>query len=153
MKYLIIIFLFFTTLNAREVNLETLAKGYQKYQNEIIYYSVFYNLDYALVTTIIAYESGFNPKATYYGCNGLMQVKGGSFNPRKNIRQGCSILQRCFYLNDYDTVRAITSYNKGVRGAKRYKDTIKYTKDVLRTYNAVKILFNADFMNLFGVQK
>jgi soluble lytic murein transglycosylase-like protein len=147
MKYIIIILLA-TSLQAREIDLYSTAEGFLKYQQEIKYYSLIYDLDYRLVTTIIAYESGFNPNAEYNGCNGLMQVKGGSFEVRKNIRGGCSVLRKCF--NTFpDTLMAITAYNKGITGAKRLKGIPNYTKDIMRAYSALKILLDEDFINRF----
>jgi soluble lytic murein transglycosylase-like protein len=114
----------------------------------IKHYSKVYNLDYRLVITIIAYESNWNKDATYYGCNGLMQVSGGSFEVRSNIRAGCSILAKCYKNFPNDTM-AITAYNKGITGAKRVKGLTKYTKDILRAYNAVKMLYSDDFIRRY----
>jgi soluble lytic murein transglycosylase-like protein len=148
-KIIILIILFTIGLQAREISLIETANGYLKYKKEILHYSLIYDLDYRLVTTIIAYESGFNEKASYGGCNGLMQVKGGSFEVRSNIRGGCSILHKCFNSFPDDTIKAITAYNKGITGAKKAKGIINYTKDVLRAYGALKILLDDNFIRRF----
>ena len=149
MKYILLVILFVCGLQAREISLIQTAEGYLRYSKEIKHYSLLYGLDYRLVTTIIAYESGFNEKASYGGCNGLMQVKGGSFEVRSNIRGGCSVLRKHFNYFPNDTIKAITAYNKGITGTKKLKSVPKYTKDVLRAYSALKILLSDNFLRRY----
>ena len=78
-----------------------------------------------------------------------MQLKGGSFEVRSNIRGGCSVLRKHFNHFPNDTIKAITAYKYCLNGSKRIKGTSNYTKDILRAYNALKILLDDNFMRLY----
>jgi len=84
-----------------------------------------------LVISVIEVESGGNPNAENEGCNGLMQIKGGSFNPNENVEAGSKILATLIAksVNEADAEataedilhRSLTAYNRGWAGANRYK--------------------------------
>ena len=134
-------------LKARYINIPDTLNGYNEYRAEIHYYSNKYDLDYLLVTTIIAYESNFDQFA-HSPTNdiGLMQIHlfdkkelKKLKNARYNINKGCSILKNC--LNRYkDTLQALTAYNRGIAGAK-YKKTSKYAQNVFKNYKILIQLF------------
>lgn len=64
------------------------------------------------ILAVIHVESKFKPKARGYGGRGLMQVKGGSFNPEKNIIQGTEYLREMF-LKYRSEKKAFMAYNLG----------------------------------------
>lgn len=99
----------------------------------------------ALIMSIIEVESNFNEKATSSDgrCIGLMQVKGGSFVPSENIKQGIYILHNNFNralseeLTPLETIhKTLTAYNRGYHGSNKYYKKHKtyvsaYSKKVL----------------------
>ena len=146
MKYILSILLILTPLEARYISIPNTLQGFEKYGSEIRYYANKYNLDFLLVTTIIAYESNFKNVISPTNDVGLMQIHlfdkselKKLKNPSYNIMRGCSILRNC--LNHYkDTLQALTAYNRGIYGAKHRK-TSEYAKNVLKNYKILIKLF------------
>ena len=99
-----------------------------QYETEINFFATKYDLPPLLIRAVIRVESNFNPKARNplppsrkgVSSNGLMQVNGGSFDVRDNINTGCSILRKCFDAYDGNLLNALTAYNAGIHGAKKY---------------------------------
>jgi soluble lytic murein transglycosylase-like protein len=120
MRYLILLLIMATALRSSDFS-------------EIIRKECSFDLDTNLVKAIIKVESNWNPNASYKGCNGLMQVQGGSFTPELNIRQGCRKLRACLRLSGGNLELALTYYNMGVGKTKRLKlKTSKYAKIILK---------------------
>lgn len=67
-----------------------------------------------------------------------MQIKGGSFNPTKNIMSGTHILRHNFDKTG-DLLKAIGSYQRGISGYRKYfkkhKHHSKYVLKVMKVYN------------------
>lgn len=128
---------------SRSVNWKRYETEAPKYEKLINFYSQKYRLDPDLVRAVITWESGWGAKASNANCNGLMQVKGASFTPQKNINSGCSILRKNLDLFNSDTVLALSAYNQGA-GRIRHKVRVHglkhtgYAKNVLSVYNKIK---------------
>jgi len=137
----------------------------KKYKNYVIAYSNEFNLDKALVYSVIKVESDFNPKAvSKSGALGLMQIlpntakwianelgenysKELMFKPQKNILFGCFYLRYLFdKFEKMDVV--ICAYNAGegkvfdwlengelVREKIDYDETRNYLTKVENFYN------------------
>ena len=102
----------------------------KKYKNYVIAYSNEFNLDKALVYSVIKVESDFNPKAvSKSGALGLMQIlpstarwiakelgeeysKENMFEPKVNIRFGCFYLRYLFNKFEKQEI-VICAYNAG----------------------------------------
>lgn len=106
-----------------------------------------------LVMSVIEVESRGNQNAKNADCNGLMQIKKGTFEPVKNVIDGSKILAHYIAKSTnnaaHDTSaeqilhRALTAYNRGWRGANKYKAktgtfTSEYSKKVLKKYYKMK---------------
>ena len=132
-----------------------------KYKDLIVEYSVKYNLEPELVSSLIGAESGFDKDAvSNAGAVGLMQVLPSTaveisnklgveyydlHSPRDNIEFGCYYLK---YLLDYykgDVVYSLCAYNAGINNVKYWdfngdvdkipiKQTKNYVKKILRSY-------------------
>jgi len=133
MKYLLtIIALIFLTTNLRGAKFENI----KKYDVFVQLNSKEFNVDADLIRAIIQVESRWNPQARSKNhrfkdtnidgkatkikyvssyCNGLMQVKNGSFEPAKNIRSGTSILSKAFKRFQTDSM-SVMAYNLGQAG-------------------------------------
>ena len=106
-----------------------------------------YNLDPCLLHAIIIHESAYRPDAvSHSGARGLMQIMPGtarelgiknSFDPRENVAGGAQYYRKL--LNEFgDHYTALLAYNSGpgtVRKGKRYKETERYAKKVIFTWN------------------
>ena len=103
--------------------------------------------------SVIEVESRGNPNAEYQGCNGLMQIQNGTFEPEQNVTDGSKILAHLIAksVNNSDTNttaedvlhRTLTAYNRGWHGANKYKAktgtfTSEYSKKVLKKYYKFK---------------
>lgn len=121
----------------------------------VIYYSMMFNMDPALVSSVIMVESGGNPKVVgTHGEVGLMQVMPSNcgvtrkklFDPRENIYCGVSYLrlmeQECKHKNDFTH---LLCYNLGVAKASkvRYPKLFPYYKKVMAHYKQMADLFKA----------
>jgi soluble lytic murein transglycosylase-like protein len=138
---IIIILMTISEINSREVSMLVISEGYIKYKFFINHSANKYKVDYCLITAIAAWESEFNPNATYYGCNGLMQVNGGSFNVIDNLNHGTSILRKCFKTFPKDTLMALTAYNRGIAGAKRLGKPNYFAKKVYELFKLTRLLY------------
>jgi soluble lytic murein transglycosylase-like protein len=116
------------------------ANGYSKYKFYIHHSANKYRINYCLITALGAWESGFSQYASYKGCNGIMQVKGGSFDLVANFNAGASILAKCFKAFPQDTLMALTAYNTGIAGAKRLGKPNYFAKKVYELFKLTKLL-------------
>lgn len=140
MKKIIFFLTFFVLtifVNAREINWKRYWSEYSKYSTSIQKWSNHYGLDTNIVKALISWESGWTPKAKGIpkSCRGLMQVNGGSLDPEKNIKQGCSILKRNLIIFGYDYYKALVGYNAGSGKAKsilKSKKRWNYSTQILR---------------------
>lgn len=96
------------------------------------------------ILAVIEIESKFDPKAHGLGGRGLMQVRGGSLNPKKNLEQGIGYLRDMFLLFGSEH-KAFLAYNAGpgrvMQGkGKGLRNAAKYLKKVLavRSFYVVK---------------
>ena len=115
-----------------------------KYKKEVIFYSEYYDLDPALVLSIINAESGFDSAAeSSAGAIGLMQItpktanyiaeRTGAVNydltaPDTNIDFGCYYIK--YLLNKFENVStAIAAYNAGEGKVRNWLTDKKYSED------------------------
>jgi soluble lytic murein transglycosylase-like protein len=119
----------------RKPNWKRFNKLHIVYDSIVTKYSTEYGIDKHIVQSIITWESNWTAGGTSpQNCKGLMQVMGGSHNPDKNVHSGCKIfsnyraaMQEWFKsrynirLDNYDlTMVALTAYNRGCGGARKY---------------------------------
>ena len=113
-----------------------------------------YKMDVDLITSVIAAESNFDPKAvSRRNARGLMQlmpqtaVKLGVqnvFDPRQNIDGGTRYLRDLLQRYNNNLVLALAAYNAGPERVQRYgnvppySETISYVRRVKRTYEQRK---------------
>jgi soluble lytic murein transglycosylase-like protein len=126
-----------------------------KYDEIINKYAMLYGVDPLLIKSIIKQESGFNPNArSSAGAGGLMQLmpKTASslgvknlYDPKQNISAGTKYF--AFLLNKFngDVPLALAAYNAGPTAVAKYdnkippyKETQKYVKNIMETYNSIK---------------
>jgi soluble lytic murein transglycosylase-like protein len=113
------------------------------YKNSIASASKKYDIPVELIKAVITIESNsFSKSKGKDNCNGLMQVKCGTYDSHRNIMSGTGILKH--YLNKCknDTAKALTAYNMGYTGMKRYYKKhghgSKYAKRVLSLFNLLR---------------
>jgi len=106
-----------------------------------------YNLDPCLLHAIIIHESSYQSDAVSdSGARGLMQLMpetarelgiNNSFDPQENVAGGAQYYRKL--LNEFgDHYTALLAYNSGpgtVRKGKRYKESERYAKKVISTWN------------------
>jgi soluble lytic murein transglycosylase-like protein len=113
-----------------------------------------FNVDADLITSVIAIESNYNPKAvSRRNARGLMQLVPGTavrlgvqniFDPRENIDAGTRYLGELLHRYDNDLVLALAAYNAGPERVQRYgrvppyAETMSYVRRVKRTYEQRK---------------
>lgn len=111
-----------------------------------------YEIDANLVMTIIAVESGFNPKATSpKNAQGLMQLipdtakrfrVKDAYNAEDNIKGGLAYLQWLLSYFQGDIVLVAAAYNAGERAVEKYKgippypETQNYVKKITKLYKS-----------------
>lgn len=112
---------------------------------------------FSLIKSVIAVESGFNPRAvSKKGARGLMQIMPGNyralaisnpFDPYQNIMGGADYLKRMIKRFDGQLKLVLAAYNAGPEAVDRYKgippfqETQEYVKRVfhaLRMYQSGK---------------
>jgi hypothetical protein len=112
------------------------------------------NLDPDLVNSVIAAESGFNPKAvSRKGAQGLMQLMPGTaaalgvqdaMNPAANVEGGTRYLRELLERFQYDLAKALAAYNAGPErvqqygGLPPYPETVAYVRRILRDLRTKK---------------
>jgi Transglycosylase SLT domain len=114
-----------------------------------------YRVDADLITSVIAAESNFDPKAiSRKNARGLMQLLPSTatrlgvkniFDPQENIDAGTHYLGDLLQLYKNDLALALAAYNAGPERVLRYgqrvppfAETISYIKRVSQTYNQRK---------------
>ena len=116
-------------------------------------YASYYQLDPSLIYSIIATESGFNPKAvSSKGARGLMQLMPetanrlgvkDSFDPEQNIHAGTRHFRSLMDTFDNNLDLSLAAYNAGENLVLRlghipsYKETIDYVQSVISRYREI----------------
>ena len=125
---------------------------------DIIRFSSKYEIDPALVVSIIQVESNFNHNIiSEKGAIGLMQLipetaeelQVDPFNLSSNIEGGIKYFSKCLKLNNNDIALALASYNAGYGNVQKYEsippfvETNNYISKVLKIYTEN---FNKDYI-------
>ena len=113
-----------------------------------------YDMDVDLITSVIAAESNFNPKAvSRRDARGLMQLLPVTaaqlgvhdiFDPKENIEAGTRYLGELLKLYKNDLALALAAYNAGPDSVQRfgrvppYPETVSYVRRVKTTYETRK---------------
>jgi hypothetical protein len=113
-----------------------------------------YNVDADLITSVIAVESNFDPKAvSRKNARGLMQLLPETaarlgvqniFDPKENIEAGTHYLHDLLQKYNNDLVLTLAAYNAGPDKVQQYgrvppyAETISYVRRVKRTYEKNK---------------
>lgn len=113
-----------------------------------------YSVDADLITSVIAAESNFDPRAvSKRNARGLMQLLPETavhlgvqniFDPRENIEAGTRFLRELLQLYNNDLVLALAAYNAGSEQVQKYgrvppfTETISYVRRVTRAYRQAK---------------
>jgi hypothetical protein len=114
-----------------------------------------YSVDADLITSVIAAESNFDPKAiSRRNARGLMQLLPSTaahlgvkniFDPQENIEAGTHYLSDLLVLYKNDLALALAAYNAGPDRVQQYgqrvppfAETISYVRRVRRTYSLRK---------------
>jgi soluble lytic murein transglycosylase-like protein len=124
------------------------------YNSIIEKYAGDYHLDASLIKSIIATESGFNPKAVSpKGARGLMQLMpataeqlgvSNSFDPEQNIEGGVKYLRSLMNSFNDDIALSLAAYNAGESRVQRLgkippiKETQNYVQSVTKLYEKSK---------------
>jgi soluble lytic murein transglycosylase-like protein len=114
-----------------------------------------YKVDADLISSVIAIESNYNPKAiSRKNARGLMQLIPGTatrfgvrnvFDPRENINAGTQYLGELLHRYDNDLIRALAAYNAGPQNVQKYgrvppfRETQTYVQRVKRNYSQRKV--------------
>lgn len=114
-----------------------------------------HGIDAALIRSVIAAESGFNPGAVSpKGAQGLMQLMPATasslgvedaFNPEHNVEGGTRYLRELLLLYKGDLVKALAAYNAGpervdqYNGVPPYRETRAYVSRVIHEFNRQKL--------------
>jgi soluble lytic murein transglycosylase-like protein len=131
-----------------------LLKSSESFDAIIEKYAQYYSLDPSLIRSIIATESGFNPKAiSAKGARGLMQLMPAtakrlgvqnSFDPEQNIHGGIKHFRSLLDIFNNDLVLSLAAYNAGENLVQRLgrvpaiKETHDYVRSVTKRYEKSK---------------
>ncbi len=119
-----------------------------------------YSVDADLITSVIAVESNFDPKAvSKKNARGLMQLLPETaaqfgvqniFDPQENIDAGTHYLRDLLARYNNDLVLTLAAYNAGPERVQQfgrvppYPETAKYVRRVKRAYEKSKAGFSAE---------
>ncbi len=133
----------------------TARKGASAFDPVIEKYATQYQLDPSLVRSVIATESGFNPKAvSSKGARGLMQLMPSTaslvgvtdaFDPEQNILGGVKHLRYLLDTFNNDLPLSLAAYNAGagrvqrVGGIPNIRETQDYVRSVTRRYGKIRM--------------
>ena len=126
-----------------------------------------YSVDADLITSVIAAESNFDPKAiSRRNARGLMQLLPTTaahlgvkniFDPQENIEAGTHYLSELLFLYKNDLALTLAAYNAGPERVQRFgqrvppfAETISYVRRVKQTYNQRKSGIPTEKSNLLG---
>jgi hypothetical protein len=114
-----------------------------------------FNVDADLISSVIAIESNYNPKAvSRKNARGLMQLIPTTasrfgvqniFDPRENIDAGTRYLGELLHRYDNDLILALAAYNAGPQSVQKYgrippfPETQSYVRRVKHTYDQRKL--------------
>jgi soluble lytic murein transglycosylase-like protein len=115
-----------------------------------------YSVDPDLISSVIAAESNFDPRAvSRRNARGLMQLVPQTaaqlgvqniFDPKENIEGGTRYLRDLLQLYKNDLALALAAYNAGPERVQQYgrvppfAETISYVRRVKRAYNRAKVV-------------
>ena len=125
-----------------------------------------YGVDAELITSVIAVESNFDPKAvSRKNARGLMQLLPETaarlgvkdiFDPKENIDAGTRYLRELLQKYNNDLVLTLAAYNAGPDRVQQYgtvppfAETVSYVRRVKRTYDKSKSAAPAKPVSPFG---
>jgi len=126
-----------------------------------------YSVDADLITSVIAAESNFDPKAiSRRDARGLMQLLPTTaahlgvrniFDPQENIDAGTHYLSELLFLYKNDVALTLAAYNAGPERVQRFgqrvppfAETISYVRRVKQTYNQRKSGIPTEKSKLLG---
>lgn len=137
------------SIDARNINWYYLDKGYTKYSLHVKEAAIKFQLDEEFICAWISWENpSWSPTRPGMGGRGMLQVKQGPLTAKEGIMSGCAILAGYIRKNvaakpnhDYidHLLHALTMYNAGEAGAKRYGGINLYAYNVLRFWNLIEM--------------